>query len=126
MSVKVNWSDRLEALAEKLFSDWEQRSDIITRHLRQFCESRTPEEALKHLNDFRVLCVERHGAFGINRVNDYMVRKLAGSVRNPQCPIPVMITRTKNKVFLFGSDKAVEKSCTSVVDRKTGFIIEGE
>lgn len=193
---------------------WPEFADIITGHLRQFCESRTPEEALKHLNDFRVLCVERHGAFGINRVNDYMVRKLAGSVRNPQCPIPVMITRndkslnvangdvgvrmpddpgnicllveeerdtgkivyrkvrtelldnvetafamtvhksqgsefrdvaiilppdgesrlltreilytgitrTKKMVFLFGSDKAVEKSCKSVVSRVTGFI----
>ena len=193
---------------------WPEFSDIITGHLRQFCEARTPEEALKHLNDFRVLCVERHGAFGINRVNDYMVRKLAGSVRNPQCPIPVMITRndrslnvangdvgvrmpddpgnicllveeerntgkivyrkvrselldnvetafamtvhksqgsefrdvaiilppdaesrlltreilytgitrTKNMVFLFGSDKAVEKSCKNVVERVTGFI----
>ena len=25
MSLKINWSDRLEALAEKLFSEWEQR-----------------------------------------------------------------------------------------------------
>lgn len=32
------------------------------------------------------------------------------------------ITRTKKMVFLFGSDKAVEKSCKSVVSRVTGFI----
>lgn len=192
---------------------WPEFSDIITRRLKQLCESHTPEEALKHLNDFRVLCVERHGAFGINRVNDYMVRKLAGSLRNPQCPIPVMITRndkslnvangdvgvrmpddpsnicllveeekesgkiayrkvrtelldnvetafamtvhksqgsefrdvaiilppdaesrlltreilytgitrTKNMVYLYGSDKAVEKSCKNIVERVTGF-----
>ena len=192
---------------------WPEFSDIITGHLRRFTEARTAEEALEHLNDFRVLCVERHGAFGINRINDYMVRKLAGSMRNPQCPIPVMITRndrslnvangdvgvrmpddpgnicllvkedkeagieyrkvrtelldnvetafamtvhksqgsefrdvaivlppdaesklltreilytgitrTKNMVFLFGSDKAVEKSCKNVAMRVTGFL----
>jgi exodeoxyribonuclease V alpha subunit len=30
------------------------------------------------------------------------------------------ITRTKNRVFLFGSDKAVEKACKNVVERTTG------
>ncbi len=86
---------------------WPEFVDIITGHLRQFCESRTPEEALKHLNDFRVLCVERHGTFGINRINEYMVRKLAGSLRHPHCPIPVMITRNDKSLNVANGDVGV-------------------
>ena len=86
---------------------WPEFTDIITNGLHKFTEAKTAEEALKHLNDFRVLCVERHGAFGINRINDYIVRKLAGSLRQPHCPIPVMITRNDKSLNVANGDVGV-------------------
>lgn len=193
-------------------NSWADFHGLTGERLREFVAAKTVEDALKHLNDFRVLCAERNGPFGVNRINEYMVRELAGSLRHPQCPIPLMITRndrslgvangdvgvqmpddpsnicllvdqdekagtleyrkvrrelldnvdtsfamtvhksqgsefrdvaivlppdaesrlltreilytgitrTKNRVFLFGSDKAVEKACKNVVERTTG------
>lgn len=86
---------------------WPEFTDIITNGLHKFTEAKTAEEALFYLNVFRVLCVERHGAFGINRVNEYMVRKLAGSLRHPHCPIPVMITRNDKSLNVANGDVGV-------------------
>lgn len=86
---------------------WPEFIDIITRSLRPFTEAKTAEEALFYLNVFRILCVERHGAFGINRVNEYMVRKLAGSLRHPHCPIPIMITRNDKSLNVANGDVGV-------------------
>ena len=99
MSLKIYWSDRLEALAEKLFSDWEQRpsSDpfAMTVHKSQGSEFR----------DVAIILPPDGGSRLLTREILY-----------------TGITRTKKMVFLFGSDKAVEKSCKSVVSRVTGFI----
>ena len=36
-------------------------------------------------------------------------------------PFAMTVHKSQGMVFLFGSDKAVEKSCKSVVSRETGF-----
>lgn len=87
---------------------WADFHGLITESLQKFSAAKTPEEALRHLNDFRVLCAERHGPFGVNRVNEYMIRELAGSANHPRCPIPMMITKNDHSLGLANGDVGVQ------------------
>ena len=59
------------------------------------------------MNDFRVLCAERNGPYGVNKVNEYMVKEIAGSLRMPHAPIPVMITRNDKSLGVANGDVGV-------------------
>jgi len=86
---------------------WPEFRGLLTENLKSFVAATTPEEALKHLNDYRVLCAERNGPFGVNRINEYVVRELAGSLRAPKCPIPMMITRNDHSLGVANGDVGV-------------------
>lgn len=78
---------------------------VIDEHFATFCEQRTPEGALKHLNDCRILCVVRKGKFGCEKLNTWVLDKLQKINRN--CPIPMMITRNDRNLDVSNGDVGI-------------------
>lgn len=82
-----------------------QWPDFFAR-LRQgfsaFAAARTPEEALAHLNDCRLLCALHHGPYGYEQLNE-TVKALLG-VTAPQ---PVMITQNDHTLGVANGDVGV-------------------
>lgn len=69
---------------------------------RALARARTPEEALAHANDCRVLCAVRRGPFGVARANA-AVRAWLG----PAAPMPVMATHNDPSLGVYNGDLGV-------------------
>lgn len=83
--------------------EWCNFSDIIKDGLGNgFAKSKTPEDALNHLNDFRLLCAFRNGPYGVGRLNDF-VKNLLGH----KTPIPYMITQNDQYLNVSNGDVGV-------------------
>ncbi len=64
------------------------------------------EEALAHLEDFRVLCALRHGPFGSERIARW-IRKRLGKNYPKGCPTPLMITQNDKTLEVENGDVGV-------------------
>ena len=64
--------------------------------------SRTPEDALRFLNDFRVLTALRHGHFGCESLNERIRREMG-----TDCPTPVMVTANNTILRVHNGDVGV-------------------
>ncbi len=86
---------------------WGDFRSLVQEGFKDFIKATEPEEALGQLNDFRVLCALRSGAYGADRLNDYILKTLAGSAAHPSCPIPVMITKNDRALGVANGDVGV-------------------
>ncbi len=74
--------------------EWDGFAELVKRGFSSgFNKSETPEEALSHLNDFRLLSPFRNGPYGVGRLNEF-VKNILGR----KSPVPYMITQ--NDTFL--------------------------
>ena len=86
---------------------WCDFRSLVEDGFKGFVTSTKPEEALGHLNDFRVLCALRSGAYGADRINDYILKALAGSAAHPSCPVPLMIAKNDRSLGVANGDVGV-------------------
>lgn len=83
--------------------EWDNFTSIIKNELgSKFAKSKTPEEALKHINDFRLLTALRNGPYGVVRLNEF-IKNLLG--RNS--PVPYMITQNDSFLNVANGDVGV-------------------
>ncbi|MBR0198116.1 MAG: exodeoxyribonuclease V subunit alpha [Kiritimatiellae bacterium] len=88
-------------------SCWKNFKQLATESFGEFLSSKTPQEALSHINDFRVLTADRIGSFGCNKINEYLLKLFAASLDRPLKPIPIMITRNDNMLHVANGDIGV-------------------
>jgi exodeoxyribonuclease V alpha subunit len=98
---------------------WPGFEETVKRGFKAFAESpkfkpspedlgqkdkpQTPvEEALAHLEDFRVLCALRHGPFGSEQIARWIKKQLKKG-----CPTPLMITRNDRTLGVENGDVGV-------------------
>ncbi len=74
---------------------------LISEWLGEIPKYKSKEEALKHLNDFKVLCAVHEGAFGVKKLNDVLADIFLGdSIQSNNYPdgLPILITENDNTV----------------------------
>lgn len=98
---------RLDGLDAFNPGSWGDFRPLVEDGFKGFVTSTKPEDALEHLNDFRVLCALRSGAYGADRINDYILKTLAGSAAHPSCPVPLMITKNDRSLGVANGDVGV-------------------
>ena len=81
---------------------WPGFLPMIKEGFAAFSASRSAEEALAHLNDFRILCALRQGPFGVEEMNRFVQ-----SVLGRSCPQPVMITQNDRTQDVANGDVGV-------------------
>lgn len=84
-------------------NQWHGFKDLILSQMKEFSESTTPQAAAEHLNDFRVLCALRKGAFGVEYANEYL-----HGIMPRTAPVPWMITRNDNETGIVNGSMAIE------------------
>ncbi|MBR6057379.1 MAG: exodeoxyribonuclease V subunit alpha [Victivallales bacterium] len=81
---------------------WSGFDDNVKKHFQRFADSASPEEALKALNDCRILCAMRHGPYGMTRLNTYVK-----SILDDNAPIPMMIVKNNHSLGVNNGDVGV-------------------
>ena len=81
---------------------WPEFKKRIQDGFKDFAESKTVKDALAHLNDFRVLCAQRHGPFGSEQIARWIKKTL-----DRKCPIPIMVTRNDRGLEIENGDVGV-------------------
>ena len=81
---------------------WADFAACLAQGFQAFARARSPEEALAHLNDFRLLCALRRGPYGLERLNAFVRRSLG-----PRAPQPVMISRNDAALGVANGDIGV-------------------
>lgn len=81
---------------------WSGFLSMIRAGFAAFSASRSADEALAHLNDFRILCALRQGPFGVGEMN-----RLVQSVLGRGCPQPVMVTQNDRTQDVANGDVGV-------------------
>ncbi|MCQ2378814.1 MAG: exodeoxyribonuclease V subunit alpha [Victivallaceae bacterium] len=84
------------------YSRWENFTRTLKTAFGNWARQTTAEGALRHLNDFRILCAMRRGVFGAEGLNRY-VRALLGD----SAPTPVLITQNDPALDLHNGDTGV-------------------
>lgn len=88
----------------KLFD--ETFKSAVRSDYRPFTEAASPEEALMHINSFRVLSPLRSGPYGIENLNRLCLSMLNSNPESPST-VPVMITGNDYERGLFNGDTGV-------------------
>ncbi|MGN0887240.1 MAG: exodeoxyribonuclease V subunit alpha [Candidatus Spyradenecus sp.] len=83
-------------------AQWPGFLDRLRQGFAAFAAARTPEEALAHLNDCRLLCALRHGPYGYEQLNE-TVKTLLGVT----APLPLMITQNDHALGVANGDVGV-------------------
>lgn len=81
---------------------WPGLADLVKNGFAALANSRTAEEALAHVNDFRILCALREGPYGMRRLNEFAKAALGGT-----CPIPVMVAKNEKALNVWNGDVGV-------------------
>ncbi|MBO7721114.1 MAG: exodeoxyribonuclease V subunit alpha [Kiritimatiellae bacterium] len=81
---------------------WKGFLTLVENGFKAFAASTSAEDALAHLNDFRVLCALRNGPFGAERVNAFVKSRLGGNG-----PVPWMITQNDHTLGVSNGDIGV-------------------
>ena len=81
---------------------WPGFAALVRARFAEFAGADSVDNALAHLNDFRVLCALRHGPFGSEWVAEW-IRKALGK----NCPVPMMITRNNETLGVRNGDVGV-------------------
>lgn len=104
-------------------------ADTVVAGYRAMLEAPTPEKALEHLNDFRVLCAHRRGRFGVEKIGDAIERLLIdaglvpssrryGQTTDAWYPgQPVMVTQNDYQLDLFNGDVGITMPAPGEPDR---------
>lgn len=92
----------ITGLPEFKLHRWPDFVRLVRTKFSALAASRTAEDALTHLNDFRILCATRHGSFGVEFLNQF-VRDLMGA----SCPIPLMITKNDRTLGVSNGDVGI-------------------
>ena len=92
---------------------WGTFAKVVREHFHDFSIQTTTEEALKRLNDCRILCAMRHGPYGVKRLNAFMCKVLGD-----KSPIPMMITENDHSLGVNNGDVGVvmpKDNCLSIL-----------
>ena len=81
---------------------WPGFESLVKREMEAFVTAKTPEDAGKHLNDFRILCALRQGPYGVETMNNLLLSMF------PNSPVPWMITRPDNELGVFNGTVVIE------------------
>lgn len=91
----------------------------IVRGFRKMLEAASPEDALAHLNDYRVLCAHRRGRLGMKQVGTSIEQVLVAAELIPRARTygqvtdewyagrPIMVTQNDYQLDLFNGDVGV-------------------
>ena len=92
----------LTALSPFQPSQWPDFFAQLRRGFTAFAAAKTPDAALEHLNDCRLLCALHHGPYGYERLNE-VVKALLGL----SAPMPLMITQNDQALGVANGDVGV-------------------
>lgn len=81
---------------------WGGFETLLREKFAAFRASRDAAEALRHVNDFRVLCAVREGPYGVGRMNEF-----AKALLGRECPTPVMVTRNDETLKVWNGNVGV-------------------
>jgi len=87
------------------WTTWTGFRETIFDLFGAFAGQTDPVEALKHINDCRILCALRRGPFGTEPVNEYVKELLKSHF--PACPVPIMITKNDHDLQVSNGDVGV-------------------
>ncbi len=97
----VKYADLAGARAHEP-AEWPGFEALVQEKFAAFRASRNEEEALAHVDDFRVLCAVREGPYGVGRMNEF-----AKALLGRECPTPVMVTRNDFTLDVSNGDVGV-------------------
>ncbi len=84
-------------------SQWDGFLETVRKGFSAFAAAKTPEEALAHINDFRVLCAMRHHPkFGSEALHELIRKALPKGA-----PVPVMVTKNDRSLEVNNGDLGV-------------------
>ena len=92
---------------EKSPGRWPGFRTLIETHFRGFALAETHQEALKVLDNCRILCAFRSGPYGVNALNAYVQSIAAHLGEGKGCPVPWMITRNDRGLGVSNGDVGV-------------------
>lgn len=81
---------------------WPGFARLVKDGFAALASSRTADEALARVNDFRILCALREGPYGMRRMNEFVKKALGG-----KCPVPVMVTKNEKALNVWNGDVGV-------------------
>lgn len=81
---------------------WPDFDSLVKKGMAEFAAATTPEDAGKHLNDFRILCALRQGPCGVEYMNSLLLSMF------PDAPVPWMITRNDNELGVYNGTVVIE------------------
>lgn len=81
---------------------WPEFDSLVKKGMAAFAAATTPEEAGKHLDDFRILCALRQGPYGVEYMNSLLLSLF------PNAPVPWMITRNDNELGVYNGTIVIE------------------
>lgn len=81
---------------------WPDFMGLVRKGFATFAACGDAAGALRHVNDFRVLCALRHGPYGSLAVNEFIQERLGSS-----CPVPMMVTHNDNTFGVANGDVGV-------------------
>ncbi len=96
------WHEFADANGDVGPKKWPEFAAAVKQGFSKFAETRSPEDALKHVSDARVLCAVRKGPYGVDRANEFVRSVLADSA-----PIPVMVSKNDRDQKVCNGDVGV-------------------
>ena len=90
--------------------NWTKFFAAVKEHFKEFSRQTTAEDAIKRINDCRILCAMRKGPYGVNFLNKVVLKLLeekTSAQPHVKTPVPMMITKNDKMLGVNNGDVGV-------------------